>query len=195
MRKGETRRFTDDKGVAHIRKSLDNQQECQVSFINYKKNGDAFVNLVTIIPIAWDESNEIRYLIGFQVDLEQQPGAILRTMHDGSYAVNYSTNAGDPYPPVSDRLKSILDLNDSADESRQKFNDWVLDHADGMLTISRISLSHLPAEPLYRFPIRFYTRSLAQGCLPIRFSQRSPHSRVYSRRTRGKEYHGHCSSP
>jgi hypothetical protein len=132
VRKGETRRFTDDKGVAHIRKSLDNNQECQVSFINYKKNGEAFVNLVTIIPITWD-TDEVRYFIGFQVDLEKQPGAVLRTMNDGSYAVNYSAAGIDPYPPVSARLRSILGLSDSTEESRQMLNDFILDHADGTL--------------------------------------------------------------
>ena len=133
VRKGETRRFTDDKGVAHIRKSIDNFQECQVSFINYKKNGEAFVNLVTIIPIPWD-TDEIKYLIGFQVDLERQPGAILRMMGDGSYAVNYSTSA-DPFPPMSEKLKNTLGLGDAAEDARQKFNEFILEQSDDFIHV------------------------------------------------------------
>ncbi|KAF8317659.1 hypothetical protein DL93DRAFT_2055292 [Clavulina sp. PMI_390] len=133
VRKGETRRYTDDKGVAHIRKSIDNVQECQVSFLNYKKNGEAFVNLVTIIPIPWD-TDEIKYLIGFQVDLERQPGAILRMMGDGSYAVNYSSVA-DPFPPMSDKLKNVLGLNGTAEAARNKFNEFILDHSDDFIHV------------------------------------------------------------
>lgn len=77
---------------------------------------------MTIIPIAWDDPNDrasdgkIKYLIGFQVDLEKQPGAILRMMGDGSYAVNYSTSA-DPTPPMSEKLKAILGFNNPPDSS------------------------------------------------------------------------------
>ncbi len=154
VRKGETRRFTDDKAVGHIRKSLDNRQECQVSFINYRKNGDSFINLVTIIPIKWregddtdseDEGNEdqYRYLVGFQVDLERQPNAILRTMRDGTYAVNYSMAAGigdrsdSRYPPIAERLRRMLSgsstMTTTTDQEREKLNALVLEQSDGEL--------------------------------------------------------------
>ena len=49
-------------------------KECQTSIVNYKKNGDAFVNLVTIIPVPggvagnFDEQGDIVYQIGFELD-------------------------------------------------------------------------------------------------------------------------------
>lgn len=104
-----------------------------MSFINYKKNGEAFVNLVTIIPIPWD-TEEIKYLIGFQVDLERQPGAILRMMGDGSYAVNYSTSA-DPFPPISEKLKHTLGLGDAPEDARQKFNEFILEQSDDFIHV------------------------------------------------------------
>ena len=144
VRKGETRRFTDDKAVTHIRKSLDAWTECQVSFINYRKNSESFINLVTIIPIKWD-GDDFRYLVGFQVDLERQPKAILRMMHDGSYSVNYSMVHGSEkrapgaggHPPVSDRLRKILGRGTksssslSPDQEHQMLNTMILENSDG----------------------------------------------------------------
>lgn len=104
-----------------------------MSFINYKKDGEAFVNLVTIIPIPWD-SDEIKYLVGFQVDLERQPGAILRMMGDGSYAVNYSSSA-DPFPPMSQKLKKALTLGDVQEEARHRFNDFILGDSDDFIHV------------------------------------------------------------
>lgn len=46
-------------------------KESQASVINYRKNGEPFINLVTIIPITWD-TDEIAYFVGFQVDLVDQ---------------------------------------------------------------------------------------------------------------------------
>lgn len=139
MRKGETRRFTDDNAVTHIRKSLDGGRESQISLINYRKNGDSFINLLTIIPIKWD-SDEIRYYVGFQVDLERQPNAILKTMADGSYIVNYSNingsdvRATQAFPPISERLRKLLrppggEANE--DQERSDLHRILLDHSDG----------------------------------------------------------------
>lgn len=54
------------------------------------------------IPICWD-TEEIAYFVGFQVDLVDQPNAILDRMRDGSYIVNYSLvgNAYNNAPPQS----------------------------------------------------------------------------------------------
>lgn len=41
------------------------------------------------MPITWD-SDEIAYFVGFQVDLVDQPSAILEKMKSGTYCVNYS---------------------------------------------------------------------------------------------------------
>jgi hypothetical protein len=40
--------------------------------VNYKKSGERFVNLVTIVPISWGEGEQStgykRYIVGFQAD-------------------------------------------------------------------------------------------------------------------------------
>jgi PAS domain-containing protein len=95
--KGDIRRFTSQDAVAHLAKSSMADKECQTSIVNYKKNGDAFVNLVTIIPVPggvagnFDEQGDIVFQIGFQVDLSEQPNAILEKLRDGSYVVDYAS--------------------------------------------------------------------------------------------------------
>lgn len=37
--------------VAHMHKAVSSDKECQASIINYRKGGQAFINLVTIIPV------------------------------------------------------------------------------------------------------------------------------------------------
>ncbi|PSR70762.1 hypothetical protein PHLCEN_2v13382 [Hermanssonia centrifuga] len=105
IQKGEQRRHTAPDAVAHLRKSLVADKECQVSLINYRKNNSAFINLVTVIPIhggahnSPDEADEVVYHVGFQVDLTEQPNAILQRLRDGTYMVNYSNNVA--YPAAS----------------------------------------------------------------------------------------------
>jgi PAS domain-containing protein len=48
-------------------------EEARVRLVNYKKSGTKFVNLLTTIPITWDEGEPNagsgkRYIVGFQAD-------------------------------------------------------------------------------------------------------------------------------
>ncbi|EJU02173.1 hypothetical protein DACRYDRAFT_107110 [Dacryopinax primogenitus] len=88
--KGTARQYTDQAAVAHIRKSLTAQKECQASLLNYRKGGQPFINLVSVVPISWGDTEDIVYHIGFQVDLVEQPNAILHEMQNGKYVFNYS---------------------------------------------------------------------------------------------------------
>ncbi|KAK9374827.1 uncharacterized protein V1513DRAFT_444530 [Lipomyces chichibuensis] len=85
---GEFRRFTDNNTVARIKRGLLDGEETQAPLLNYKKTGHSFVNLLTIIPITW-EGPDIAFFVGFQIDLGEQPQAILKSSKNGSYAVNY----------------------------------------------------------------------------------------------------------
>jgi PAS domain S-box-containing protein len=98
VRKGEHRKHTSQDAVAHLRKSLVANKECQTTIRNFRKDGSAFMNLLTVIPLSGglsgsaDDENEYVYHVGFQVDLAQQPNAILEKLNHGSYLVNYSTH-------------------------------------------------------------------------------------------------------
>ncbi|KAL0578618.1 hypothetical protein V5O48_003361 [Marasmius crinis-equi] len=96
--RGQVRQYTSHEAVKHLKKNLVADKECQTSIINYKKNGDAFINLVTVIPIRGDElgasgdEDKVVYHVGYQVDLTEHPNAILQKLEDGSYIVNYTSN-------------------------------------------------------------------------------------------------------
>ena len=103
---GVKRKYVDDQSVFRIKNMINQRQETQISLINYRKGGQPFMNLLTMIPITWD-SDEIKYYVGFQVDLVEQPTSITNknpgkftiypfltakltnTRQDGSYSINY----------------------------------------------------------------------------------------------------------
>lgn len=107
--KGSKRKYTDNIAVAHLKRMLNAGKECQASLINYRRGGIPFINLVTVVPIPWD-GTDIVYHVGFQVDLVEQPNAILRNMRDGSYQVNY-TVTNPPQPPMRPPGREVSGLS------------------------------------------------------------------------------------
>ena len=95
LQKGAPRVHTDQAAVYHLKRNIEKRRESQASFLNYKKDGTPFINLVTIVPIDLNDSGHTTHMIGFQADLVKQPGAVLRQMENGSYVVDY-TNVVSP---------------------------------------------------------------------------------------------------
>lgn len=85
---GSKREFVDDGAVYNLKKMIHEGREVQQSLINYRKGGKPFLNLLTMIPIPWD-TDEIRYFIGFQIDLVECPDAIASGQEPGGVKVNY----------------------------------------------------------------------------------------------------------
>lgn len=126
VHKGEERRYTAGEAVNMLRKGLAADKEVQVTLINYKKGGEAFINLVTVVPVRGGvnntpaEADEVAYHVGFQVDLTKQPNAILQRLKDGSYIVDYASSPlsssigrrGPSVPslqaPMSTELRTLL---------------------------------------------------------------------------------------
>lgn len=75
VEKGEPRKFVDSHTVSRLRSAVDRRSEIQVSIINYRKGGQPFLNLVTMIPVRWNAKD---YYVGFQVDLVERPEAVTR---------------------------------------------------------------------------------------------------------------------
>ncbi len=73
---GIKRKYVDDQSVLRIKNMITQRQEAQISLINYRKGGQPFMNLLTMIPITWDSDGEFKYYVGFQVDLVEQPTSI-----------------------------------------------------------------------------------------------------------------------
>lgn len=72
---GVRRKYVDDACVLALKRKISRREEVQLSLINYRKGGQPFMNLLTMIPVQWDTA-ELRYYVGFQVDLVEQPGSV-----------------------------------------------------------------------------------------------------------------------
>jgi PAS domain S-box-containing protein len=72
---GVKRKYVDDSSVYLLKDRINKRTEVQVSLINYRKGGQPFMNLLTMIPIRWD-GDEYRFYVGFQVDLVEQPNSV-----------------------------------------------------------------------------------------------------------------------
>jgi PAS domain S-box-containing protein len=126
---GSRRTYTDNQAVYHLKTQMLQNKEHQASIINYRKGGQPFVNLITVIPIT-DDYNEVAFFVGLQVDLVEQPNAILEKMKgiknknqlksiifihiflswlDGTYLVNYQQMNIPPYIPGSDYSSEPVD--------------------------------------------------------------------------------------
>ncbi|GAA5808611.1 hypothetical protein MFLAVUS_002003 [Mucor flavus] len=111
---GSRRKYTDNTTVYHIKTHMVQGKESQSSIINYRKTGQPFVNLLTVIPISW-ESDEIDYFVGLQIDLVEQPNSIFQSMKDGTYTVNYRNST---IPPT------IQGLNLPPDMGNGPIEEW-----------------------------------------------------------------------
>ncbi|KAK9716893.1 hypothetical protein K7432_006601 [Basidiobolus ranarum] len=98
---GSRRRHTDNTTVYNMKNYILQGKEIQVSIVNYKKGGQPFVNLLTIIPISM-HGEEVTHFVGFQVDLVEQPHEILGKIRDGTYIENFPSRSH----PISSILNS-----------------------------------------------------------------------------------------
>lgn len=89
MEKGSLRKYSDSSIIFHMKSAILAGQECQFSLVNYRKNCDPFINLVTVIPICYYTEDIVSHYVGLQIDLMEQPESILERLGDGSYYVNY----------------------------------------------------------------------------------------------------------
>jgi PAS domain S-box-containing protein len=92
---GIKRKYCDDSAVLYLKNSISKQTEAQISIINYRKGGQPFMNLLTMIPIT-DDDGEVFQFVGFQVDLVENPNAVNARNPDGSYVVNYQRHESLP---------------------------------------------------------------------------------------------------
>ncbi|OBT69079.1 hypothetical protein VE03_01425 [Pseudogymnoascus sp. 23342-1-I1] len=96
--KRENRKYVDDAAVYALKRGVLKRREVQCSLINYRKGGQPFTNLLTMIPITWD-TEEVKYYVGFQIDLVDNPSSIGPKSTTGTYSVNYSQRQLPRYTP------------------------------------------------------------------------------------------------
>ncbi|KAJ7247683.1 hypothetical protein C8J57DRAFT_1240621 [Mycena rebaudengoi] len=86
--------------VAQLAKAVAAHKEAQVSVVNFKRDGAAFVNLVSVVPLFGERGDEgpgaeCVWFVGFQVDLTVQSEGIVARVREGRYY-----RAPPPPPPA-----------------------------------------------------------------------------------------------
>lgn len=109
VQQGAKRNFVDEQTAFRLKSTIDERSEIQVSLINYRKGGQPFMNLITMIPIRWN-SADYRFYVGFQVDLVERPDAITKKNPNGTFMINYQRNQLPPYVPPPDAERFSTDL-------------------------------------------------------------------------------------
>lgn len=152
---GVKREFVDDASVYRLKQAITTGREVQLSLINYRKGGRPFLNLLTAIPIPWD-TDEIRYIIGFQIDVVECPAALSSSHGAGGVKVDYTNNELSQYiwePPVSrqpepengqtlgmDDISTLLQQffakgNVASDWHKQSWHKMLLENADDVIHV------------------------------------------------------------
>jgi PAS domain-containing protein len=75
---GIYRKYVDDDSVLYLKNMIELKKESQISLINYRRGGQPFMNLLTIVPVRMsdDETAKVKYFVGFQVDLVENPQSV-----------------------------------------------------------------------------------------------------------------------
>ncbi|KAF2096540.1 hypothetical protein NA57DRAFT_24211, partial [Rhizodiscina lignyota] len=92
---GVKRKYVDDDSVLYLKNTISARREAQISLINYRRGGQPFMNLLTMIPVTMDGPN-VKFFVGFQVDLVEQPNSVTSKNPDGSYTINYQRGLSMP---------------------------------------------------------------------------------------------------
>ncbi|KAI5855046.1 hypothetical protein GGS23DRAFT_447531 [Durotheca rogersii] len=151
---GTKREFVDNGAVFNLKQKIAEGKEVQQSLINYRKGGKPFLNLLTMIPIPWDTA-EVRYIIGFQIDLVECPDAIASHQGPGTMKVNYKHSDIGQYiwtpPPssqwepengqtlgvddISTLLQQFHPKGPVSDWHRQSWDKMLLENADDVVHV------------------------------------------------------------
>jgi PAS domain-containing protein len=133
---GLRREFVDNDSVYYLKNRIADKREAQRSLINYRKGGQPFMNLLTMIPICGEDSDEIKYFVGFQVDLVEKPTSVEGKNASGTYTVDYSQGQLPRYvwsPPESLRNQSDAGQTISRDDVSTVLSS-ISNHSESELT-------------------------------------------------------------
>ena len=72
---------TEPESIETIRNALTEGTICHVKITNYRKNGENFLNLLTLKPV-YDADNEFRYTIGVQFEVTTDDPVALKRKSD-----------------------------------------------------------------------------------------------------------------
>ncbi|KAL2210648.1 hypothetical protein CC79DRAFT_1287261 [Sarocladium strictum] len=181
---GAKREFVDDGAVYNLKKMVHERREVQQSLINYRKGGKPFLNLLTMIPIPWD-TDEIRYFIGFQIDLVECPDAIASGQDFGGVKVNYKHSDIGQYiwtPPsssqwepengqtlsvddVSTLLQQYSPKGSVSDWHKQSWDKMLLENTDDVVHVLSLKGLFLYASPACKKVLEYDAADLVGNSL------------------------------
>ncbi|KAI1840025.1 hypothetical protein JX266_013773 [Neoarthrinium moseri] len=177
---GTKREFVDNGAVYNLKQKIADCKEVQQSLINYRKGGNPFLNLLTMIPIPWD-TPEIRYIIGFQIDLVECPDAISSSESGpGTMKLNYKHSDIGQYiwtPPASSRwepetgqtlgvddvstlLQQFTPKGAVSDWHRQSWDKMLLENADDVVHVLSLKGLFLYLSPSCRRVLEYDSTEL-----------------------------------
>lgn len=179
---GSKREFVENDAVFKLKNCIARGEEIQQSLINYRKGGKPFLNLLTMVPIPWD-TDEIRYFIGFQIDLVECPDAITGT--EGGVRVDYQHNEIGPYiwtPPaasqwepengqtlgiddVSALLKQYTPNGAASDWQKQSWDKMLLENADDVIHVLSLKGLFLYLSPSCKKVLEYDSNELMGSAL------------------------------
>ncbi|KAK3305551.1 PAS domain-containing protein [Chaetomium strumarium] len=183
---GSKREFVDNDAVFKMRKAIQEGKEIQQSIINYRKGGKPFLNLLTMIPIPWEDSNgEMKYCVGFQMDLVECPDAISGQESGGSMQVNYLHSKIDRYivdPPSSthfdpesgqtlsvEEVTQLLEQHNPGGQAsewhRQSWDKMLLENADDVIHVLSLKGLFLYLSPACKRILEWDTAELVGASL------------------------------
>ncbi|KAE8399291.1 PAS domain-containing protein [Aspergillus pseudonomiae] len=187
VQKGMKRTFVDDQTTSRLRSTIEDRTEIQASLINYRKGGQPFMNLISMIPIRWN-SQEYRFYVGFQVDLVETPDAVTRRNPNGTYTINYQRNRLPNYvvPPPdiyrshpdlvtwfrTDQVSTILKSLDNSTLTYRSYLDRILvENTDDLIHALSLEGEFLYLSPSCRKvleyePIELVGKTLSTVCHP-----------------------------
>ncbi|KAI0541957.1 PAS domain-containing protein [Xylaria digitata] len=64
VRKSSTRSHVEESVLKKMRRAIESNGELAIEVTNFKKSGERFTNLLTMIPVCWDSPTP-RYYVGF----------------------------------------------------------------------------------------------------------------------------------
>ncbi|KAI0127948.1 PAS domain-containing protein [Xylariales sp. AK1849] len=181
---GTKREFVDNGAVLNLKQKIAEGKEVQQSLINYRKGGKPFLNLLTMIPIPWD-TDEIRYIIGFQIDLVECPDAITSSHGVGSMKINYKHNEIGQYiwtPPasaqweqetgqtlgaddVSTLLQQFSPKGAVSDWHKQSWDKMLLENADDVVHVLSLKGLFLYLSPSCKRILEYDSTELVGGSI------------------------------
>ncbi|KAI9643528.1 hypothetical protein NHQ30_008147 [Ciborinia camelliae] len=176
---GEHRLDTENTKVYELKKAIDTRTETQQAIINYRKGGQPFMNLLTMIPIPADDKDPtLSLVVGFQVDVVASPTSVNETT-GGSYTMNYKQGTLPRYvwqPPQQlprltdagqtisrDDVSSVLASYDNGSDPELTKRMWdkvLLENADDVIHVLSLKGLFLYLSPSCRQVLEYDSSEL-----------------------------------